>query len=58
MGLEGIMQNEVKIQYILTFMQNLNKIIQMNLYLQNRNRFTDLENKPMVARGEMRCGEG
>ena len=39
-------------------MQNLNKIIQVNLYLQNRNRLTDLENTCMVTRGRMRCSEG
>ena len=28
------------------------KMIQMNLYLQNRNRLTDIENKLIVTKGE------
>ena len=34
-------------------------MIQMNLlYLQNRNRLTDLENKLMITKGERESGGG
>ena len=42
---------ERQILYDITYMWNLKKLIQMNLYLQNRNRLTDIENKLMVKKG-------
>ena len=36
--------------YGITYMWNLKIMIQMNL--QNRNRFTEIENKLMVTKGE------
>ena len=56
--LEIIILSEVsqmeKDKYI-TYMQNLKKMIQMNFFLQNRNRLTEIE--LMVTKGE-REGEG
>ena len=41
--------SERQVSYDITYMQNLKKMIQT--YLQNRNRFTDLENKCMIISG-------
>ena len=32
------------------------KIIQMNIYTQNRNRLTDIEDKLLVTKGEKKVG--
>ena len=52
MSLEIIILTEMpdKEKYNIAYMWNLNKIIQMNLFT---NKFTDLENKLMVTKGEM-----
>ena len=42
---------EREISYDIAYMQNLKKIIQMNLFT-NRNRLTDLENELMATRGK------
>ena len=56
--LEIIILSEVsqmeKDKYI-TYMQNLKKMIQMNFFLQNRNRLTEIE---LMVTGEKGAGEG
>ena len=42
---------ERKILYNITYMLNLKKWHKWT-YLQNRNRLTDIENKPMVTKGD------
>ena len=43
-------------KYFINYMWNLKKKRYKWTYLQNRNRLTDIENKPMVTKGER--GEG
>ena len=44
-----------QIAYDITYMLNLKKWYK-GTYLQNRNRLTDTENKPMVTKGERGWG--
>ena len=53
--LSEVNQNERQIPYDITYMGNLK--YDANKYLQNRNRFTDIENWLVVAKGE-RVEEG
>ena len=68
-GLEiMILSQTEKDKYDIAYMQNLKKVIQMNLftmnikkwykwtYLQNRNRLGDLENEYMVSEGRVGGG--
>ena len=48
---------ERQISYDVTYMWNLKKWCKWT-YLQHRNRFTDIENKHMVTKGEKGGGEG
>ena len=49
---------ERQISYDIIYMRNLKKIQYKWTHLQNRNRLTDIENKPMVTKGEKGWGEG
>ena len=59
MNLEPALQSDIKserekqISYINTHMRNLEKWYRW-IYLQNRNRVTDVENKLMVTKGKRR----
>ena len=48
---------ERQVSYDTTYMWNLKKIRYKRIYLQNRNRLTDTENKLMVTKGDS-SGEG
>ena len=63
MYLEMIILSEVsqtekdKLSYDITYLWNPKKWYKW-IYLQSRNRFTDIENKCMVTEGETELGEG
>ena len=59
MDLENIMLSEIshtKTNTIYHLYVDSKKIIQMNIYTQNRNRLTDIEDKLLVTKGEKKVG--
>ena len=50
MDLENIMLSEISILYDIIYMWNLKN--NTNKCMQNRNRLTDIENKPMIIKGK------
>ena len=59
MDLENIMLSEIsytKTNTIYHLYVDSKKIIQMNIYTQNRNRLTDIEDKLLVTKEEKKVG--